>query len=299
VDANTNCYFTAYFNGSQELVGPPMFIVTDPNPYTSPYTFTGNQLYDYLIGSLDQNGSPRWLTHGGNNGVTSDNESRGLAVSPVSGNVIVTGLLLGQSEFGAEGQNILLNEYSSLTGAGPVLYPLYPTPPPGTLEGIASAPTFPQVNAGWGVAMDANGCIYATGGFNDAGTNGPSLTFPYFFFPNYGRVKTPAGDLESVFVVKYCPSCLTNYTGLESNDFYIVSVASITNNILVTWQTFGGTTNVVQVTNGKANGSYTNNFTNLGPQIITTGTGLTTTNYLDVGGATNKPARYYRVELLQ
>ena len=41
------------------------------------------------------------------------------------------------------------------------------------------------------------------------------------------------------------------------------------------------------------------NYTNNSIAIFTvTNTVGTTTNYLDVGGATNKPARYYRVRLV-
>jgi hypothetical protein len=65
----------------------------------------------------------------------------------------------------------------------------------------------------------------------------------------------------------------------------------------ITWETYGGTTNVVQVTPGAADGSYSNNFTDLSPQVIITGSGLVTTNYPDTNGATNK-CRYYRVRLM-
>jgi hypothetical protein len=54
------------------------------------------------------------------------------------------------------------------------------------------------------------------------------------------------------------------------------------------------------VTNGVRNGSYTNNFADLtgASQIIIPGSDIITTNYLDLGGATNFPARYYRVRLV-
>jgi hypothetical protein len=63
------------------------------------------------------------------------------------------------------------------------------------------------------------------------------------------------------------------------------------NDILVKWNTTG-TNNHLQVTSGTANGSFsTNAFANLANYAVTT----TTTNYVDVGGATNNPARYYRI----
>jgi hypothetical protein len=67
------------------------------------------------------------------------------------------------------------------------------------------------------------------------------------------------------------------------------------NDIRVTWATAGGRTNQVQAAAGAAGSSYTNNFTNLGPQIIIPGSGDVITNYVDDGGGTSEPARYYRV----
>ena len=60
------------------------------------------------------------------------------------------------------------------------------------------------------------------------------------------------------------------------------------------WSTAGGTTNVLQAAAG---GSYPASFSDLSPSIIVT-CGVTVTNYLDIGGATNIPARYYRVRLV-
>ena len=60
-------------------------------------------------------------------------------------------------------------------------------------------------------------------------------------------------------------------------------------------------TNVLEYTAGTSNGSYTNNFTQVPGQtnILSAGTGLgTVTNMTDAGGATNVPARYYRVRVL-
>ena len=75
----------------------------------------------------------------------------------------------------------------------------------------------------------------------------------------------------------------------------ITSILRQGNNVLLTWATIAGKTNVVQFTKGTAGGSYSNNFTDLSPVIIPTGSA---TNYLDVGGATNTPSRFYRVRLV-
>jgi hypothetical protein len=45
-------------------------------------------------------------------------------------------------------------------------------------------------------------------------------------------------------------------------------------------------------------GSYTTNFIDLSPFIIIPGSGDASTNYFDIGGATNIPSRYYRVRLV-
>jgi len=77
----------------------------------------------------------------------------------------------------------------------------------------------------------------------------------------------------------------------------ITSVAPSGNNVVVTWTTAGGHTNIVQANAGDGNGGYTTNFTDLSGPIVITGSGDTSTNYTDVGGGTNIPSRYYRVRL--
>jgi len=85
-----------------------------------------------------------------------------------------------------------------------------------------------------------------------------------------------------------------------SNPFQITSIVRTGSDINVTWQTTGGKTNVVQATSGGPNGSYaTNGFVNISTFIAVTGSGSVTTNYVDHGGATNQPARYYRIDQLQ
>ena len=77
----------------------------------------------------------------------------------------------------------------------------------------------------------------------------------------------------------------------------ILSLAPAGQDVSVTWTTAGGRTNIVQATSGGVNGSYATNFTDLTGLIAISGSGDVTNNYLDVGGATNKPGRYYRVRL--
>ncbi len=70
----------------------------------------------------------------------------------------------------------------------------------------------------------------------------------------------------------------------------ITDLAREGNHIRITWETTGGQTNRLQTAP-----TPTGPFTNLGPPFFIPGTGLVTTNYLDLGAATNQPARFYRV----
>jgi len=81
-----------------------------------------------------------------------------------------------------------------------------------------------------------------------------------------------------------------------ASPFRITSIAKQANNILITWMSSPGQTNELQVTPGGTGGTYTtNNFT---PIFTVTNTVGSVTNYLDIGAATNSPARYYRVRLV-
>ena len=89
--------------------------------------------------------------------------------------------------------------------------------------------------------------------------------------------------------------------GTDPNDpgstpLRITAIARENNNIRVTWNTFAGTTNALQATTGAANGSYAaNGFANI---FSVTNAAGSVTNYLDSGGATNSPSRFYRVRLV-
>jgi hypothetical protein len=78
----------------------------------------------------------------------------------------------------------------------------------------------------------------------------------------------------------------------------IISALPQNNDVVVTWQTAGGRTNAVQATVGDANGGYSTNFTDISGLIVLPGSGELTTNYLDAGGATNVPSRFYRIRLV-
>ena len=92
-------------------------------------------------------------------------------------------------------------------------------------------------------------------------------------------------------------SFVNNGTVVDASYFRVVSITRQADDINIAWTTVGGDSYVVQVTAGAADGSYSNNFTDLSLAIAVPGSGLGTTNYLDVGGAKNMPARYYRIQL--
>jgi hypothetical protein len=77
----------------------------------------------------------------------------------------------------------------------------------------------------------------------------------------------------------------------------VFSVTNVTvqgNNVSVSWNTIGGETNVVQAAKGTPT-----NFADISPAIVAGGGDLTNASYVDVGGATNPPGRFYRVRLVQ
>ena len=75
--------------------------------------------------------------------------------------------------------------------------------------------------------------------------------------------------------------------------FGVTSIVPTGSDLLIAWMTGGGRSNALQATTA---GSYaTNNFADI--FIVTNAVG-SATNYLDVGGATNFPTRFYRVRLV-
>jgi len=80
------------------------------------------------------------------------------------------------------------------------------------------------------------------------------------------------------------------------SSFRVVSVTVTGNSLRVTWTMGSNRTNALQATGGDGSGGYnTNGFADI---FTVTNTVGPVTNYLDDGGATNIPARYYRVRLV-
>src|SRR6202040_3786310 len=68
----------------------------------------------------------------------------------------------------------------------------------------------------------------------------------------------------------------------SASAFRITSITPSNNDAMITWRTAGGRTNIVQAMTDLS-GSYSDR----SPNIVIVGSGGATTNYLDVGGATN------------
>src|ERR1043166_5225806 len=77
--------------------------------------------------------------------------------------------------------------------------------------------------------------------------------------------------------------------------FGITAITKESNDIRVTWMTGSGKTNALDRSAGDPSGNFTTNYVAI---FTVTNTVGTATNYLDVGAATNFPARYYRVRLV-
>jgi hypothetical protein len=77
----------------------------------------------------------------------------------------------------------------------------------------------------------------------------------------------------------------------------ITSIIRQNSDIVITWATIGGTTNIVQATPGDP--GFNTDFSDiLDSQTIVGGSGNTSANYTDSGAVTNSPAKFYRVRLV-
>jgi hypothetical protein len=87
--------------------------------------------------------------------------------------------------------------------------------------------------------------------------------------------------------------CGTDSTN-SASALRITSIVLTNNDVLVSWAGGGGRTNVVQSAI-----DLTGSYTNISPNIVLTGNGDVTTNYLDACAATNTAARFYRIRLVR
>lgn len=93
-------------------------------------------------------------------------------------------------------------------------------------------------------------------------------------------------------------SCTQDVIVLDATNFCITSITAQGSDVLLAWIMPQGYTGFVQATSGDITGGYSNTFSDISTAIFVPGNSFLTTNYLDVGDATNFPARYYRVRLV-
>jgi len=91
---------------------------------------------------------------------------------------------------------------------------------------------------------------------------------------------------------------LDNFVLSRELEVHITAIATIGDDVRLTWNTIAGQTNFVQATNDAQSGSYSNNYSDIRGATVVPGSGQVNTNYLDSSGATNFPSRYYRVRLV-
>ena len=115
--------------------------------------------------------------------------------------------------------------------------------------------------------------------------------------PSISNALEAASGTYSVTVTDSNGCTAVGSTAAVVTALQITSIIAQGNDIYLTWQTIGGTTNIVQVAPGDP--GYNTNFTDIGASLsIVAGSGLTNANYEDVGGATNSPNQFYRVHLV-
>jgi PKD repeat protein len=119
----------------------------------------------------------------------------------------------------------------------------------------------------------------------------------------FGSTTNPAAAADADPLGKGMSNANQFLVGLNPTNpaslFTIISTTENTTDVAIVWKTAGVRTNAVQATVGDGNGGYaTTNFMDISGPIVIGVTGDTTTNYTDSGGATNSPARYYRIRLV-
>ena len=186
-------------------------------------------------------------------------------------------------------------------GCGCGIVPLYVNGTTGLIHGCGTIENFATVLNNGTILADCGGLLTFTGILTNNGllkVTGGSTLEVYGTVVNNGTIDIVSGTTN--FHGAFINNNPSNSPAPAASSFQILSLARQSNDMLLTWQTFGGSTNVVQAANGGASGNYnTNSFMNISPSIITLGSGLVTTNYLDSGGATNTPSRFYRIEMVQ
>jgi hypothetical protein len=128
----------------------------------------------------------------------------------------------------------------------------------------------------------------------------PSTNTSALLFTNTFSATSTSNVVD--YVVTSGPASFTNNAGagflVVSAPPVITAITQQSGDILLAWTTTAGRSNFVQVTSGDASGGFSNNFADLSGPIIVPGSGPVATNFLDIGGATNAPSRFYRIRFV-
>jgi hypothetical protein len=100
----------------------------------------------------------------------------------------------------------------------------------------------------------------------------------------------------SPMVVLNIPALTPSLAGISASvstpALRITSLILTNQSVLISWDTLGGTTNVVEATADLADG-----FADISGPLTITGSGIVPTNYLDSGALTNANRRFYRIKV--
>ena len=208
-----------------------------------------------------------------------------------------------QSQTVTNGQSVTLNvtAYGSL----PLSYQWYLNTNSLVAGGTNMTLTIPSVqpsDLGNYSVVVSNSVSTATSAFATLGVVTPPTPFQdwqtqYFSCTNCPQADAtadPDGDGQNNMAEFLSGTDPTN----NASALRIVTTVRQTTDVVITWTTVGGKTNAVQSTPGDGSGGYITNFTDLSGPLVIDGSGDTTTNYVDEGGATNGPSRFYRVRLV-
>ncbi len=199
-----------------------------------------------------------------------------------SGSGVAVGLDGSQSGVNYQLQINTVNTGSPITGTGGSL----------SFSNQTAAGTYTVV------ATDGTtGCISSMAGRATVSLTDPFACWQLQYFgctncPQADAAADPDGDGQNNLAEFLAGTDPTNSTSV----LRITSVVPQGSDLKITWTTAGGHTNALQATLG--NPGYNTNFADITGPIIINGSGDAITNYIDLGGATNAPARFYRVRLV-
>ncbi len=220
------------------------------------------------------------------------------------GTIMNSGGTIGSAGYNLSSDNAggALTNGTDLTNTDPMLGPLQNNG--GAVLTHALLPGSPAINTGYnfsGFANDERGAGFARNyGPTDIGAFELQLNISAFAnwqLRNFGCTNCPQADPGADPDGDGASNMAEFLAGTNPNStasvFRITGVKRQGNDLLVTWQTVGGRTNVVQASTRLASGS----FSDISSNIVIPGTGDTTASYLESGAAINGTSSYHRVRL--